>query len=187
MCICQLDLWLIRAVLCLGGYRLPSLQCWSCNHWFMLGKDLTGKWPVTVANVKHAVTSWYRISILIYSKLEYNPLCYSGPNAYMHKGLVIMWSVMCSPTICYPCGMCTLKLEGSFRHLCLFPQFLKVLYVNMVLVIRAQVLGWECHAPKWYSFLNIKPGVAWQLPVELPMCVVHCSTFGHYAMCRCKG
>ena len=85
--------------------------------------------------------------------------------------LVIMWSVLCSSTICYPCGMCTLKLEGSFHHLCLF---LKVLFVNMVLVtmIMAQLLGSECRAPKGYSFWNIKPGVAWQLPVELPMSVV---------------
>jgi len=61
-------------------------------------------------------------------------------------------------------------------------------YVNMVLVvmIMAQVLGSESRAHKGYSFLNTKPGVAWQLPVELPMSVVHCSTFGHYAMCRCK-
>jgi len=57
----------------------------------------------------------------------------------------------------------------------------------LVIMIMAQVLGSESRAPKGHSFLNIKPGVAWQLPVELPMCVVHCSTFGYYAMCRCKG
>ena len=57
----------------------------------------------------------------------------------------------------------------------------------LVIMIMAQVLGSECHAPKGYSFQNIKPGVAWQLPLELPMCVVHCSTFGHYAVYRCEG
>jgi len=57
----------------------------------------------------------------------------------------------------------------------------------LVIMIRAEVLGSECRAPKGYSFLNIKPGVAWQLPVELPMYVVHWPTFGHYTMCRCKG
>jgi hypothetical protein len=64
-----------------------------------------------------------------------------------------MWSVLSSSAICYQCGMCTLKLEGSFHHLCLF---LKVPCFNMVLVIMimAQLLGSECRAPKGYSFRN---------------------------------
>jgi hypothetical protein len=39
----------------------------------------------------------------------------------------------------------------------------------LVIMIMAQVLGSECLDHKGYSFLNMKPVVAYQLPVEFPM------------------